>query len=78
MSHYRVHVQDQGLSAYYLRGTGGGDSSRVPGCMVLNPTAPTEALLSADGWQTAEAGGIQKQGASYLAILPMRSLLFIC
>ena len=30
--------------------------------MVLNPTAPTEALLSADGWQTAEGGDTETRG----------------
>lgn len=36
---------------------GGHDSSWAPWCMVLNPTAPTEMLLSMDGNPTLTVGG---------------------
>lgn len=50
MGHYRVHIQNRGLSAYDVML----QQARlllVPQCLVLNPRAPSGELLSVDGCQ---------------------------
>lgn len=64
------HSQDQ-VCMLIIQCTSGQDSSWVPWCMVLDPTAPTKSLLFMEGAKFLLLKGEYEWEMSYSAILLM-------